>query len=159
MLDVYIQGTINQITITGYVRGVTGDISLVSLCWLLTAFVSKVVGKDLVSQQQRSLNIVVMGILALVLYPATLGLMQTDPYAWGYQANNMLVFLALFAIMMWLVGNYHLTLWISLAVLGFAANIMESTNLWDYIIDAWLGVFAISSVIKRLFHRLRLARK
>jgi hypothetical protein len=150
---------INQITITGYIRGVTGDISLVSLCWLFTALVSKVVGRNLVSEQQRSLNVIVMGILALILYPATLGLMQTDPYAWGYQANSLLVVLAIIAILMWLVGNYHLTLWMSLAVLGFAANIMESTNLWDYIIDAWLGIFVISSILKKLFYRFRLSRK
>jgi hypothetical protein len=150
---------INQITTTGYIRGVTGDISLVSLCWLFTAFVSKVTGKSLVSQQQRTLNVIAMGVLALVLYPATLGLVQTDPYVWGYQANNMLIALAIIAIAMWLAGNYHLTLWLSLAVLGFAFKIMESTNLWDYIIDAWLGIFVISAVIKKLVHRLRPARK
>ena len=150
---------VNQITTTGYIRGVTGDISLVSLCWLFTAFISKVTGKSLVSQQQRTLNVVAIGMLALVLYPATLGLVQTDPYVWGYQANSMLITLAIIAVAMWLAGNYHLTLWLSLAVLGFAFKIMESTNLWDYIIDAWLAIFVISVVIKKLFHRLRPARK
>jgi hypothetical protein len=103
--------------------------------------------------------VVAMGILALALYPATLGLVQTDPYVWGYQANCMLIALSIIAVAMWLAGNYHLTLWLSLAVLGFAFKIMESTNLWDYIIDAWLAIFVISVVIKKLFYRLRPARK
>ncbi|MFQ3322247.1 MAG: hypothetical protein ACI90U_000053 [Pseudomonadales bacterium] len=150
---------VNQITTTGYIRGVTGDISLISLCWLFTAFVAKVTGKDLVNQQQRTLNIVTLCILALVLYPASLGLVQTDPYVWGYQANNLLIVLAIIGIAMWYAGNYHLTLWIALAVLGFAFKIMESTNLWDYIIDAWLAIFVISLTIKKLFRRLRPASK
>jgi hypothetical protein len=146
---------VNQITTTGYIRGVTGDISLISLCWLFTAFVAKVTGRRLVSHQQRSLNIVTLSILTLVLYPASLGLVQTDPYVWGYQANNLLIVLTIIGIAMWYAGNYHLTLWIALAVLGFAFKIMESSNLWDYIIDAWLGIFVISLTIKKLFRRLR----
>ncbi len=144
---------ISSINIAGYVRAVSGDISMVSLCWLLSACFTQFTNTPLISSTDRIRNAGVVTLLALILYPATLGLTQTDPYAWGYAPTVLLGCIAALCVGLWWLNIQHLALWIALAVLGFSVNAMESTNLWDYLIDPWIGMLAIGICVKDLKRR------
>ena len=79
----------------------------------------------------------------LFLYPMALGLGPFDPYTLGFASTGLLAVLALFASLAWW-RRYHVCLGaIVLAVLAYRLDLLESSNLWDYLLDPWLVLYAI----------------
>lgn len=127
---------ISGLSIAGYVRGVSGDLSVTSL--LLFGWACST-PKD--GSQRRSLLLGVL-VLALLLYPWALGIGSFDPYRLGYGSHYLLVGLMAFALLCWLRGYTLIALALALAVLAWAMGIYESANLWDYLLDPWLASYA-----------------
>ena len=90
-------------------------------------------------------------IAALYLYPATLGLTAWDPYRAGYGLPFTFACTALVFVLT-LLKQYFAATALSLALLAYALRLLESENLWDYVIDPWLSFYA-------LFHLLRFRRR
>jgi hypothetical protein len=70
-----------------------------------------------------------------------------DPYAWGYGSFILLAAVIATALIAWLAGSNHIAIILALAILAWAAGWHESANLWDYILDPFLGLWAIGSPI------------
>jgi len=74
------------------------------------------------------------------------------------------LWVALFVLSLacWAGGLRLLPALVALALLAWVAGALESTNLWDYLIDPWLAVAAIFHCVKfavsRALARLRGAR-
>jgi hypothetical protein len=84
----------------------------------------------------------------LVLYPFALGLTYFDPYALGYDSRAFLV--VLFSFALWAVyrGYGLITVCLTASVLAHSLGILESRNLWDYLIDPWLTIYAAVTVAR-----------
>ena len=54
----------------------------------------------------------------------------------------MLAVLLVFALLSWAKGLRLLPLLIGLSLLAWSAGLMESANLWDYLLDPWLALAA-----------------
>jgi hypothetical protein len=129
------------VPIAGYVRGMVGDLSVTSLLLLATAALSMARGPKLHDRGElRALAaFVVAG--ALFLYPMGLGLTSFDPYALGYppRVRGFLAALAPVALFAWVRGWLLLPLALVLALAAFRFDVLESRNLWDYLLDPWLA--------------------
>lgn len=119
-----------------YLRGIGGSLSVTSL-FLLAAGV--VAPKALDRREVRILSSFVLAG-ALILYPMALGLTRVDPYALGYpdRVRSLLLGLAPALLLAWLRGSLLVPLASALALAGFRLEVLESTNLWDYLFDPWL---------------------
>ena len=123
--------------LAGYVRGVTGDLSVTTLVLLAVGFLGGVEPKE-----RRALSVfVVLG--ALFLYPMALGLGSFDPYRLGFVPSGLLAALFVVAVLAWLRQFHVLLLCILVAVSSHALELMESWNLWDYLVDPWLVAASI----------------
>ena len=80
---------------------------------------------------------------ALFLYPLALGWGDWDPYRLGWGAPGFWSALLIFSLICWFRGLRLLPLLVALALLAWTVGLLESTNLWDYLIDPWLSVVAI----------------
>ena len=80
-----------------------------------------------------------------------------DPYAWGYGSITLLAAVIITALIAWLAGSNRIAIILALAILAWAAGWHESSNLWDYILDPFLGLWAIGSLIRSAW-RARAAR-
>jgi uncharacterized membrane protein HdeD (DUF308 family) len=71
-----------------------------------------------------------------------LGLTAFDPYAYGYPGRERLLVVALsmIALVAWYRGLLLVVLGIALALAAFRLELLESRNLWDYLLDPWLVV-------------------
>lgn len=129
------------IPIAGYVRGIVSDLSVTSLLLLATAAVAMASGPKL--HDRRELRALAAFVLAgaLFLYPMSLGLTSFDPYALGYppHVRGFLAVLAPVALFAWLRGRLLLLLALVLALAAFRFEVLESRNLWDYLLDPWLA--------------------
>ena len=89
-----------------------------------------------------------IAVAALGLYPMALGIGYSDPYRLGYgnpwfMGGLLLLSLACFRRLK------VAALAIALAVLAWGVGWYESNNLWDYLLDPFLSIYAIVALFKR----------
>jgi hypothetical protein len=137
-----------QLPLAAYVRGVTGDLSLVTLLLLWSSILPK--------SKATPIGVkVAIGLIAILFYPAALGLGMTDPYAWGYGSLVLLIFVLIFAVICGL-ANWAKGVWIlAFAIMAWSVHWHESSNLWDYVLDPFLAVWAIYSIFYALYRKRR----
>lgn len=135
-----------NLPLAGYVRGVTGDFSIVTLLLLWGSLF------DSTKPIPNGVKIAI-GLIAIIFYPLALGLGMTDPYALGYASNVFLVAVILVAIVC-AVANWSRGVWlIAIAIIAWSAHWHESSNLWDYLLDPFLALWAIGSLLGALYAR------
>jgi hypothetical protein len=137
-----------ELPLAGYVRGVTGDLSVVLtlLLWSSVLLPSR--------PAPLGFRFALSGI-AILFYPLALGLGMLDPYAWGYGSFGLLLAITLFALVCGLLGWTKGVWIIALAIVAWAGHWHESTNLWDYVLDPLLCLWALITCIQVLLRKRR----
>jgi len=131
-----------ELPLAGYLRGVTGDLSITTmvLLWHVLLKTSKLFVIDV--QQRNELMMTVAGV-ALIFYPFALGISLEDPYRTGYGNPLLIVTLLVVALVATFRKSTLIALCTTLAVLAWSIGWYESTNLWDYLIDPFISIYAI----------------
>ena len=137
-----------ELPLSAYVRGVTGDLSIVTLLLLWSSMLPSV--------KKTSLGFKVpLALIAIAFYPLALGFGMMDPYAWGYGSIGLLIAVVLFAIICGLAG-WTKGVWIlSFAIIAWAAHWHESANLWDYLLDPFLAIWALFAIPNTIYLKRR----
>lgn len=143
------------LSLAGLLRGFTGDLSFLTLLFLLLATARTLSGCGLVLDENRAHAVQAIAIAALLFYPLVLGLGPLDPYRLGY--GNLWFMLALLGLAAWAALRYSimLALGIALAVAAWSIGWYESPNLWDYLLDPWLGTYALVAQMKHWWKQRR----
>jgi hypothetical protein len=137
-----------NLPLVAYVRGITGDLSIVLTLLLWSSLLPSYKPAPLAFK-------FVVAIIALCLYPFALGIGMIDPYAWGYGSIVFLATVLCFALVCGL-ANWSKGVWIiAIAIIAWAAHWHESANLWDYVLDPFLAIWAICSCIGMMYRRKR----
>ena len=141
------------VSAAGFVRGMTGDLSIPTLVLLGLSLVRAFSKRVPVEDRNRNALLRVILIVAIVFYPIVLGIGMFDPYRLGYA--NIWFLLPLLALAVWSSLRFSTLLaWcIALAVAAWSAGWYESTNLWDYLLDPWLAIYACVAQGKFLLAR------
>ncbi|MEW5903627.1 MAG: hypothetical protein AB1722_04690 [Pseudomonadota bacterium] len=145
-------------SLAGWLRGMVGDLSLTSLLLLANALHLRLrpQAHPWWSLRERTALLGFIAVLALLLYPFALGLGKLDPYRAGYGSVGLVLMLALLALWTMRRAFYLLSAVLALAALGWNFNLLESTNLWDYLIDAPLAIYSLWVTLKAsLLYALR----
>ena len=140
-----------ELPLAAYVRGFTGELSITSMLLLWTAYFSP---KE--THVPAAMKVWI-ALVAFAFYPLALGVSMLDPYAWGYGSIALLAAVIITALIAWLAGSNRIAIILATAILAWAAGWHESANLWDYILDPFLGLWAIGSLIGSAW-RARAAR-
>jgi hypothetical protein len=140
-----------ELPLAAYVRGFTGELSITSMLLLWTAYFSP---KEIHVPAVMKLWV---ALVAIAFYPLALGVGMIDPYAWGYGSIALLAGVLATALVAWLAGSNRIAIILAVAILAWTVGWHESTNLWDYILDPFLGLWAIASLIRSSW-RARAAR-
>jgi hypothetical protein len=134
--------------LVAYVRGLTGDLSIVLTLLLWSSLMPANKPAPIAFK-------LTVTIISLCFYPFALGLGMVDPYAWGYGSIAFLVAVLFFALMCGL-ASWTKGVWIiAFAILAWAAHWHESANLWDYLLDPFLAIWAICACIAMMYQRKR----
>lgn len=137
-----------ELPLVAYVRGVTGDLSIVLTLLLWSSLLPS-------SKPTPMAFKFVVAIVAFCFYPFALGLGMIDPYAWGYGSIPFLIAVLVFAVVCAL-ANWTKGVWIiAIAIIAWAAHWHESSNLWDYLLDPLLAIWAFVSFLGMLYRRRR----
>jgi hypothetical protein len=135
-----------------YLRGMTGDLSITTLVLLGCAMLRPWMNCS--ADRQRLALLGVIALSALAFYPMALGAGVFDPYRLGYGSVQFVVVLLLFALAAWLRGLALIALCVALATLAWASGWYESGNLWDYLIDPFVAIYALAAMMNYFFRAL-----
>ena len=139
---------VGGLPLAGYLRGFTGDLSVTTLILALSACISIFLDKEIF--RQSSLNALLFLVVAgaQFLYPVALGLTYFDPYSLGYGSTAFAVVLSLLCLVAWYLELYLVLLCVTFAIIAFLLGLFESNNLWDYLIDPWISLYALIRIIQ-----------
>ena len=137
-----------ELPLAAYVRGMVGDLSIVTTLLLWSAVLLST------KPAPTSFKAFIV-IVAIIFYPLALGFGMTDPYAWGYASLPFLIAVLLVALICGL-ANWGRGVWIiAIAIIAWAAHWHESANLWDYLLDPLLAIWAVAAIIAMIYQRRR----
>jgi hypothetical protein len=120
-------------------RGVLGDLSLVSVVLLSSVFLRGQARKDILPL----FGLRLFACMGLAFFFLSFGLLPLDPYAPGYGSAVLPCLTGALACFFWLCGKRVLALALCAALLGWRLHWLDSTNLWDYLLDVPLVVAAL----------------
>lgn len=150
----------SHLPMLAYVRGVTSDLSItlvVLACLNGWRCICRL--PPMAWRETMGVNAFV-AVAAVFLYPLALGWGDWDAYRLGWGSFGLWISLLAISGGAWFSGLRVLPVLIGLALLGWAAGLMESSNLWDYLVDPWLAIAALVQCVKvgvqALVHRHRL---
>ncbi len=132
-----------ELPLAAYLRGVTGELSIVTSLLLWSQFFST---QPIHSSPSFKIGV---GLVGLFFYPCALGLGMIDPYAWGYGSVIFFTILVMLMLGMWLARWYRETVIVAAAILAWTFGLHESPNLWDYLLDPFLFAWCLVALLSR----------
>lgn len=144
-----------QLPLVAYVRGISSDLSITWLVLACIGMVRRWRGEALVDARERVALYAAIAAAALLLYPMALGWGDWDPYRSGWGSPGMWVGLLAVTLFFWANGLRLLPVLVALALLAWTLGLLESTNLWDYLLDPWLAAAAIFQCMRWVAGQLR----
>ncbi len=132
---------IGDLRLIAYPGGVLGDLSITTQILLASVIVKQVLRIDILSARDRSSVFFAAAAGGLVLYPLSSGLTILDVYSLGFESTALLIGLAVLAVMGWYLRP-GAAIVIPVSVIAFNFGWLASTNVWDYLLDPMLTLFA-----------------
>lgn len=130
------------LSLSGLVRGISADLSVPTLVLLALALLRTMSGLQLAGAQARREMLAAIALCGLLFYPLALGVSVFDPYRLGYGNVWFLIVLSGIAVWSSLRNSLMLAWCMALAVVAWVIGWYESNNLWDYLIDPWVAIYA-----------------
>lgn len=135
--------------------GATAELSVTALALLISALVRQLLGRNVLLAAEKRLLAAVAVVFGLMLYPGVLGFRYHDFYADGYAGGLFGYFLiavvSSFAILrLWKLAGLFL-----LAGIAWRFSLGNSNNLWDYVLDIWVFMWAWGVWIRYGLQKLR----
>ena len=135
-----------QIPAVAYVRGITADLSVTLVALAAWRLFHLALGWRAIAKRDLLAVAGVTALAAVFLYPLALGWGDWDAYRPGWGSWGMLASLLVLCVVCWIKGLRALPALVALALLAWSFGWMESGNLWDYLLDPWLSLYALGFV-------------
>ena len=132
-------------------RGVAGDLSIVTILLLSCRVWRRLSGRDLLPAKEQGEVVRFAALAGAVLYPSALGLGTWDAYRLGY-APLVTLLPALLALAVWArLAGRRSAIVVPVVILAWCSSLLESTNLWDYLVDPFVAVYGLGWSVAAVF--------
>ncbi|ANJ56707.1 hypothetical protein [Pseudomonas silesiensis] len=138
---------LDGLTLAAYLRSHIDDLAVTTLVFMAWGCLRRMDVLPPAQQGQKTSVLILFAVMALALYPATLGLSDLDPYRFGFSPRPMLVFVALLTLGLFHLRNYLAVVMLAGATLAFVVGIKPSHNYWDYLVDPLLGLYCCLALL------------
>ncbi|MCK9987252.1 MAG: hypothetical protein AzoDbin1_03724 [Azoarcus sp.] len=120
-------------------RGAAGAASVTTAATLAALLCARCACECVFPRGERALVAALAAAAGLLFYPPALGLGAIDPYAWGYGGALMPLAVGALALAAAATGRWTIAGALTAALAMWRLQLLESTNLWDYLIDPLLA--------------------
>jgi len=136
---------VNNLSIAHYLAGLFGNLSITSIVLLCSYLYFRCTGNSvhpIISHDLLRIYFII-GITAIIIYPSALGATRLDLYAEGYYPIMLgPVMFSMFVL--GIVRNWtYLASIIGIVFAAYGLGMLESNNLWDYLMDPLLSVYCL----------------
>ena len=138
-----------------YVWSIIGDLSMTSKTYLAIWMLYRIGGPAMTDMKELRKVIFAIAAVGIVFYPLALGLSPFDPYAAGYSPSILIIVNVVLIAYAMRKGNFALTIALLLALWAFLLGMMESDNLFDYLLDPLLFLYAAGYTCVTLLRNLK----
>ena len=144
---------VGQTDVSGFALAHMGTFSASMLVLLAFQFFANIgLVESFRASALRTMNLFWL-ISGMILYPASLGLLNRDMYSIGFHSSMSWCVLAASGVAVFLRFRI-LGMCLAFSVLAHLLVLHESRNLWDYIIDPWLWIAGTVSLVAGASHTL-----
>ena len=137
---------LDGLSLAAYLRSHIDDLAVTTLVFMVWGCLRRL-GFLAHAQQGQIAVWVIFAAMALVLYPATLGMSDLDPYRFGFSPRLMLIAVALLTLGLFYLRNGLAVVMLASATLAFIVGIKPSHNYWDYLVDPLLGLYCCGALL------------
>ncbi|MHC8286053.1 hypothetical protein ACYZUD_04330 [Pseudomonas sp. XS1P51] len=137
---------LDGLSLAAYLRSHIDDLAVTTLVFMVWGCLYRL-GFLPPAQQGHTGVLIIFAVMALVLYPATLGLSDLDPYRFGFSPRPLLIVVALLTLGLFYLRNGLAVVMLACATLAFIAGIKPSHNYWDYLVDPLLGLYCCLALL------------
>ena len=130
------------------VRGIFGDSSITAVLFYIAFILQQNFSWQLCRPDELALLRRLLAVTALLLYPFALGLTGFDSYSLGYANPWLLAILFIMALLLWWRTYYFLAISLTASVVVWSLQMLESGNLWDYLLDPVFVVLLLLTYMK-----------
>lgn len=138
---------VDGLPLAAFLRGFSDDLAITTLVGLLYATLVRMGLAASLTPVARGQLLLLFAGLALILYPATLGMTYLDPYRLGYNPRPMLVVIGLLAMAFVVLRNGLVVCMLGVATLAFTLELKPSPNYWDYLLDPFIALYCWGALI------------
>lgn len=132
------------------VRGISSDLSVTLVLLAALGLGQRWLGRPRLADRETWPVHALLAAVAVFLYPLALGWGEWDAYRLGWGSFGLWSALLAVAVLAWVRGLRLLPLLIAAALLAWSAGLLESGNLWDYLLDPWLAIGALAVCVRRV---------
>ena len=137
--------SLDGLSLAAYLRSYIDDLAITSMVFMAWGCLRRL---DVLPPARGKTGVLILfAAMALVLYPATLGMSDLDPYRFGYSPRPMLIFIAVLTLGLFYLRNGLAVVMLASATLAFIAGIKPSQNYWDYLVDPLLGLYCCLALL------------
>ncbi|WP_283180646.1 hypothetical protein [Pseudomonas svalbardensis] len=137
--------SLDGLSLAAYLRSYIDDLAITSMVFMAWGCLRRL---DILPPARGKTGVLILfAAMALVLYPATLGMSDLDPYRFGYSPRPMLIFVAALTLGLFYLRNGLAVVMLASATLAFIAGIKPSQNYWDYLVDPLLGLYCCMALL------------
>jgi hypothetical protein len=130
-------------TLAQWLRSVVGDLSVLTLVIFADILCRRLWNLTLLDTRSRKSLLLVAGLLGVVFYPLALGYGPVDTYRVGYAPLMMVYMLGLTSVIVWIRHARMFAVILLLPLLAYNLHLLESDNLWNYLLDPLLVIYAL----------------
>jgi len=131
-----------------WLRGLTGDLSILSLCLLALAVFQQLFGQSVLTSKEKKYVKWGIGVSGLFFYPLALGLGAFDPYALGYANSYLVGFVLIVSLALFIYQYVTLATILLLCILAWQMQLLQSMNLWDYVMDPFVFFLSFWRILR-----------
>ncbi|MEO6320595.1 MAG: hypothetical protein ABIO73_08305 [Polaromonas sp.] len=137
-----------HLPLLAYIRGISSDLSMTLVALACLGLSQRLFGVPVIARRESMALNGAIAVAALFLYPLALGWGDWDAYRLGWGSLGLWATLLVLSLVFWIKGLRLFPMLVGLALLAWSTGLMESTNLWDYLVDPWLAIAALFSCMK-----------
>lgn len=126
-----------------WLRSVLGDLSVFTLVLLADIATRHWWSHTLLAPATRKTLLLGASVIGVVFYLLALGVGPFDPYRLGFAPTLLVGLLCLASISAWLLRARGLAVILLLPLLAYNLHLLEADNLWNYLLDPVLVVYAL----------------
>ncbi|MDR3086350.1 MAG: hypothetical protein LBU45_00105 [Azoarcus sp.] len=149
----------NAVSLLSILRGLFGSLSVTTVIFLLALALQNSKRMTVFAGRETRWLPPLIAAVSLLFYPTALGLGRLDSYEWGHDEALVLpLTVGVLALMAWLARWRVSALALVLALALWRLRMLESTNLWDYLLDPLLALTALGVLAARWLQKIRTPR-